>query len=576
MKKLEIQLNQEYRSFQNNFKTILEGDLIILSGVNGSGKTQLFDIIRGFQKESRAAKISRSVQIDGTPITEDQVAHRSIRDYSNVSDLTQGSARIFEDDLNNLWNWYTQFNLNPGANQVGPYLDSCKRARELLIEKIGQDRFNRRDILRDEFNKVFKDFVLYQDDIFTNQIGKIFFRFTTDRDQKKLAAYDNNTRLDESTLPEAPWVKLNNLFDKLKLGYKLRDNFKNEGYGLSEQPVLFALNQDGTLNESERRMLSDLSDGEKAIVSLTFAMLASEDTHPKIIILDEYDAPLNPSLIKAFFTVLKDFFIDNGVQVIIATHSPATLSLAPNYACFYEVFAKNSPIAGRLLPISREAYGELRIANQGFVDRIADLQKIVRNLNEKITSATKPLIITEGGNVEHIKKAIDILDNAINDKIDLLNGVTGITGKDNLKFLFDVMSKRASGQKILFVWDCDAHSQVDPLQENNLTYKFCFAENTANTKSRDKEGKAKGIENLYADRLFIDEVYDTKETKIDYAGQKTEIIFKKEKFLEKIKLQTDPVVFSGFNPLVEKIKSIINPPTISEDTNTASGSETNL
>jgi len=161
MKKLEIQLNQEYRSFQNNFKTILEGDLVILSGVNGGGKTQLFDIIRGFQKESRAVKITRSVQINGTTITDDQITHKSIRDYSNVSELSQGSARIFEDDLNNLWNWYTRFNLNPDVNQVGPYLDSCKRARELLIEKIGQDRFNRKDILRDEFNKVFKDFVLY-------------------------------------------------------------------------------------------------------------------------------------------------------------------------------------------------------------------------------------------------------------------------------------------------------------------------------------------------------------------------------------------------------------------------------
>lgn len=57
MKKLEIQLSQKYRSFQNNFKTILEGDLVILSGVNGSGETQLFDIIRGFQKGSRAAEI---------------------------------------------------------------------------------------------------------------------------------------------------------------------------------------------------------------------------------------------------------------------------------------------------------------------------------------------------------------------------------------------------------------------------------------------------------------------------------------------------------------------------------------
>ena len=71
---------------------------------------------------------------------------------------------------------------------------------------------------------------------------------------------------------------MNELFNKLNFGYRFRDNFKNEGYGLSEQPVLFALSTDGTLNESERRTLADLSDGEKAIVSLTFAMLASEDT----------------------------------------------------------------------------------------------------------------------------------------------------------------------------------------------------------------------------------------------------------------------------------------------------------
>ena len=78
MKKIEIQLNQEYRSFSDGFKTILEGDLVILSGINGSGKTQLFDIIRGFQRESRVEKINRSVQIDRVSITEDQIVHRSI------------------------------------------------------------------------------------------------------------------------------------------------------------------------------------------------------------------------------------------------------------------------------------------------------------------------------------------------------------------------------------------------------------------------------------------------------------------------------------------------------------------
>lgn len=562
MKKLEIQLNQDYKSFSNGFNAILKGDLVILSGVNGSGKTQFFDIIRGFHSGNRANVINHNIQIDEVVVTSDQITHRSIRDYSSVSELSQGSARVFEDDLNNLWSWYTQFNLNPGPTQIGPYLDSCKRARELLIEKIGQDRFNRKDILRDNFNRILKDFVLYQDDIFTNQIGKIFFRYTTEIDQQKLNAYDRNERINEAELPKAPWTRLNELFNKLNFGYRLRDNFKNEGYGLSEQPVLFALNTNGTLNESERRTLADLSDGEKAIVSLTFAMLASEDTHPKILILDEYDAPLNPSLVKSFFTVLKDFFIDSGVQVVIATHSPATLSLAPNYAQFYEVFSKSSPVADRLLPVNREAYGELRIANQHFVDRIVNLEKAVGDLHEKIVNATKPLLVTEGDNVEHIRKAIEVIDNTLISKVDLLTGVNGVTGKDNLKFLFEVMSKRANGQKILFVWDCDAKSQIDSLTETNITFKFCFEENSSNTKARDKAGKAKGIENLYSDELFIDEIYEEKETLIDYGGKKSEKVFRKNKFLDKIKTETNIIVFSGFNSLIEKIKEITNPPLI--------------
>lgn len=609
MKKLEIQLNQEYRSFQNNFKTILEGDLIILSGVNGSGKTQLFDIIRGFQKESRAAKISRSVQIDGTPITEDQVAHRSIRDYSNVSDLTQGSARIIEDHLNNLWSWYTQFNLNPGPNQVGGYQDSCKRARELLIEEIGQERFNKKDILRDDFNKIFEDFVLYQDDIFTNKIGEIFFRFTTDREQKIIDAYNSRIQFDESTLSSTPWARLNDLLDKLKFGYKFKDNYENRNHALSEQPALFTVNSDGTINEFERRTLQDLSDGEKAIISLTFAMLASEDTHPKILILDEYDAPLNPSLINAFFTVLKDFFIDKGVQVVLATHSPATLSLAPDYTVFYEVFKKDIPIQGRLLKVEREQYAELKVANQRFVDRINELQDEVIKLNEKVQDGTIPLIITEGkSDIKHLKKAKEKL--SIQDcDIDLYEINEESFGDSKLKPLLYNLAKLPQSRKIIGIFDRDVEKIIQDIEKDGQQYKdygnnvyaFCipvpsgcesyknisieFYYNNANLKKQ-KDGKCLyfdneiNFDNKRQPLSVIDIPADNIEKKIwDENIGNLGCIHSKARFAELVETDaefTSDFDFSNFNLIFNKIKSIINPSTILESTNITSESETNL
>ena len=44
-KKINIELKQKYKQFNNNYKIELQGDLIIISEVNGSGKTQLMDII---------------------------------------------------------------------------------------------------------------------------------------------------------------------------------------------------------------------------------------------------------------------------------------------------------------------------------------------------------------------------------------------------------------------------------------------------------------------------------------------------------------------------------------------------
>ena len=42
---------------------------------------------------------------------------------------------------------------------------------------------------------------------------------------------------------------------------------------IDEQPAIYSLKDDGSIDTTEKRALQDLSDGEKALISLTFAVL---------------------------------------------------------------------------------------------------------------------------------------------------------------------------------------------------------------------------------------------------------------------------------------------------------------
>ena len=66
MSKISITLNQKYKSFDDGFSTLLEGEIIVLSGINGSGKSQLINIIRGREQggsPSQRSPIKSTIEI---------------------------------------------------------------------------------------------------------------------------------------------------------------------------------------------------------------------------------------------------------------------------------------------------------------------------------------------------------------------------------------------------------------------------------------------------------------------------------------------------------------------------------
>lgn len=79
--------------------------------------------------------------------------------------------------------------------------------------------------------------------------------------------------------------------------------------------------------------------------------------------------------------------------------------------------------------------------------------------------------------------------------IDVLSGVEGISGKNQLKTIFQFLAKTQHKNKVLFVWDCDVSAGLEP---QNNTFPFFLPRNMENSIA------TKGIENAFPVEIFSD------------------------------------------------------------------------
>ncbi len=398
MKKINIVLNEKYKSFDTNFETELEGDLIILSGINGSGKSQLMNIIYGKgdinTNNGRKKDISNAISIDGISIIYSNIEFKSFKDNINIPEIIKSSSTVINGSVDQAYQYYKSYGLSSLQNP------QYKDTSELLIKLLGGLYHpEKKDIPEDVFKKIIRDnkFIWKSDDQFTDFIGNLFYIHATEiADGQQNAGKIDGPAFDPSTLGLAPWTELNELFKILKIDYRFKDNYDVKFAELIETPLLFQIDSGGKIIETESRQLIDLSDGEKTIISLCFTSLQKiEKEEKKLLLLDEFDAVLNPSLIESFFIVLERYFIAKGIPVILTTHSSATISLAPNYTSYYEVFKPNKN-SSRILQANKEDYSELRKVNKQFYDKIDNQSERIKELETNIESNKNILIITEG------------------------------------------------------------------------------------------------------------------------------------------------------------------------------------
>jgi len=166
---------------------------------------------------------------------------------------------------------------------------------------------------------------------FQQQFGKLFCQYAELVKANTLKRCYGEPALSDqefaATYMMAPWDFVNETLSIAGLGFEINQPDRTDNTVFTPR-----LTKTSTGDEIQ---FGSLSSGEKVIMSFALCMYyASEGrqltTYPKLLLLDEIDAPLHPSMCKHFLNTITDVLVKKlGVNVIATTHSPSTVALAP-------------------------------------------------------------------------------------------------------------------------------------------------------------------------------------------------------------------------------------------------------
>jgi predicted ATPase len=134
---------------------------------------------------------------------------------------------------------------------------------------------------------------------------------------------------------EPPWDLMNEILETSGLPFRVNSPVLEHPTSLVYSPHYTVC-----LHDTERHQdvpFETLSSGEKVIMSTVFWRYGAEQLgrHYRLLLLDEPDAHLHPSLTRRFLNVIQRVFVEErGVRVIMSTHSPSTVALTPAESLF--------------------------------------------------------------------------------------------------------------------------------------------------------------------------------------------------------------------------------------------------
>jgi AAA15 family ATPase/GTPase len=355
-------------------------DFVVLTGVNGAGKTHLLEAIEKgcilvdhitIDEQTKPIRLFNWMNLvpnDSGAIAPFQLNQERYDLWSQLSQSineyrppiyntlqTFNKPELLNIDIHTLVSMSTEelIKLGLNSNQAQQIFQTVQNVTQHAKNRFIQNDRNKRQILLNRLEEktkipliAFEQEDFYDNfptthwmsvDMFQQSFGRLFAEYQRNwllNEVKELGHSKGNknvTFLSEQEFRkqhgEPPWDFLNNVFEAANLDFRI--NKPHEYEDRLYEPILTDKLRGNIVK------FADLSSGEKILMSFALCLYYAEDRrqlvdYPKILLFDEIDAPLHPSMTQSLLNTIQDVLINHHkIKVIFTTHSPSTVALAP-------------------------------------------------------------------------------------------------------------------------------------------------------------------------------------------------------------------------------------------------------
>lgn len=340
----------------------------------------------------------------------------------------------------------------------------------------------------------------YEGETIANDISAVFatykaeqFTWAHKRVETELVRVDD-LMAEYRTKHRPPWEILGEVLSEMRDaagGYGLFDfEFSDpEGWELhmgNYEHFTFEAEMTNRTNGARYELYS-LSSGERVLMALCLASFNQYlgRRRPKLLLLDELDAVLHPSMVEALVRTLRVLFVSHGTKVLMTSHSPMTVAALGDADVFSVVRTSSHVEVSRTT--RSEAISEL---SEG-------LATVDVGLRIAASDEAKVTILTEGHNAKHLKRWVEL--NFPRD-VNVFEDLGQHTNDRQLLDYGRLLGRMNTNTHFVVVWDCDAKRKVETLSRDlpsaAKVTPYAFPERPDNAIAK------KGIENNYDERLL--------------------------------------------------------------------------
>lgn len=363
--------------------------------------------------------------------------------------------------------------IKKGAKKYDDLIKKFYESNKEEIETIKKDYFEKHNLITNKLK-----LIDYVNNLLTplNNLNGIIIKLSS-------IIYNEAIEKAKKTRTKKIWEQINEILDKY-------DNFN---YNLEEPDLRIdykiSFKYKNNKNPEESIPFENLSSGEKIIFELICYIFIidynNKDNKTKIILLDEFDANLNPELSELLIKTIRDELVKRGITVVLTTHSPSTVALVEPRELHsikkeeYEkhIFENAKDENGKKEILEKLAPKFVYEKELGFMGILAKTQKeyiiFVEGESDKIHFETARQYLKLKDNYEFIDcNCADNISNIISAirNIPIFNT---ILNKKNIIALFDFDTK--GREKISKLLDHNSASQNIPIKE--ISDKISYKEN---------------------------------------------------------------------------------------------------